>query len=55
MKVGLFVFIISLLVILPTLVIWALNILFALMIPYTMETWAATFILLAVIGGRSNK
>lgn len=32
----------------PLLLIWAVNTLFALAIPYTLATWAATWVLLAV-------
>jgi hypothetical protein len=35
----------------PLLTIWSLNTLFGLAIEYTWSTWAASFILDAVVGG----
>lgn len=40
---------ISLVVLLPIGVIWSLNTLFALSIPFTFETWLAVFILSAAV------
>jgi hypothetical protein len=47
----LILFVIALIIIGPILVIWSLNTLFpVLMIPYTLETWIATFILSGAFG-----
>lgn len=47
----LILFIVALIIIGPILVIWSLNTLFpVLMIPYTLETWIATFILSGAFG-----
>lgn len=42
------VLIISVVIAVPLLVIWAINTLFALTIPYTWETWFAIMVLLGV-------
>lgn len=39
----------------PIVVIWSLNTLFALAIPYTFKTWLATFFLTTVLSARSVK
>lgn len=40
----------------PLITIWVLNTLFpALLIPYTLETWAAALVLNALIAGRRGK
>ena len=40
----------------PIAIIWSLNAVFpALAIPYTLETWAGTFILASVITGKRYK
>jgi len=52
--VGLVVAILVAIVLLPFLSIWAFNVLFpALLIPYTLETWAATILVGAFF--RSSK
>lgn len=38
-------FIISIAIIFPLLTIWAVNTLFSLTIPYTLETWSAVVLL----------
>jgi hypothetical protein len=38
-------------VITPLFAIWALNTLFSLSIPYTLESWAASMVLCSVIRG----
>lgn len=48
--------VVALVVIGPLLMIWSLNTLFALAIPYTLSTWvAATFLSALVAAGRSGK
>lgn len=39
----------------PLVIIWSLNTLFMLGIPYTLETWAAALILVVTVGGTSRK
>lgn len=39
----------------PIVVIWSLNTLFTLAIPYTFKTWLATFIMIMVLSARSVK
>ncbi len=39
----------------PIVVIWSLNTLFTLAIPYTFKTWLAAFILIMVLSARSVK
>jgi|WetSurSiteA1Bulk_404760.scaffolds.fasta_scaffold59223_3 hypothetical protein len=43
-----------LLIIIPLGIIWALNILFGLRITYTLETWAAVFILLLAVNSKTS-
>ena len=48
------VVILSLLIIAPFLTIWSLNTIFPVLeIPYTLETWAATILLTAVLQSSS--
>lgn len=37
----------------PLLVIWSLNLLFGLTIPFTLGTWFAVFVLIAAVRGYS--
>ena len=47
----LILFFLALIIVGPILVIWSMNTLFpVLMIPYTLETWIATFILSGAFG-----
>lgn len=39
----------------PILLIWALNTLFGLGIAYCLKTWAAAFVLGAIVAARSSK
>lgn len=47
---GLIIFVILLIAVVPSLFVWSLNTLFALGIAYTFKTWLAAFILLACTG-----
>lgn len=49
--------IISAIIFWPLLVIWSLNLLFGLTIPFTLGTWFAVFILITTMAniGRSSK
>lgn len=49
--IGIAILLILLLIYAPLGVIWALNVLFHLAIPYTLKTWAAAFILSAAVKG----
>lgn len=42
---------ICLIIVAPFLVIWSLNTLFGLVIPYTFQTWAASLFLSSVVSG----
>jgi len=48
------VVIVSLVLLVPFLTIWSVNVLFSTNIPYTMETLAAAFILLALFMPKST-
>lgn len=39
----------------PLALVWALNILFALALPYTLKTWAAALILGGIVSLRATK
>ena len=52
--VGVFVFIALLVIIGPLLVIWSLNTLFVLGIPYNFFTWISIVILAAAVRGNVN-
>ena len=43
--IGLIIFILGILLFFPFIIIWSLNTLFALAIPYTIKTWFAMLIL----------
>lgn len=49
------VFVAAIIVFGPLASIWAINTLFNLTIPYTLETWAASLILSGAITARSSK
>jgi len=44
-------FVILLAIVAPFAVIWSLNTLFALSIPFSLKTWLAAFFLLLAMGG----
>ena len=39
----------------PYAVVWSLNTLFGLMIPYTWQTWLASFVLTSVVSGSIHR
>ncbi len=47
--------VIALLVLSPLAIIWALNTLFLLAIPYNLWTWLAVVVLLVLLGGSRAK
>jgi hypothetical protein len=53
MNIGGFI-ILLILIIIPLGIIWALNILFGLQIKYSLETWAAIFILLLAVNSKTS-
>lgn len=56
MTIVLVVFIICVVIVLgPLAIIWALNTLFALAIPFAFKTWLATFVLAGALSARAGK
>jgi formate hydrogenlyase subunit 4 len=53
MNLGGFI-ILLILIIIPLGIIWALNTLFGLRINYSLETWAAVFILLLAVNSKTS-
>lgn len=52
--VGIVALVIGLVAFVPLVLIWSLNTLFGLGIGYSLSTWAAAFVLAALIGGSSS-
>lgn len=48
MKILLVLLILAIVILLPLAIIWSMNTLFLLGIPYTIATWAATFVLTSI-------
>ena len=43
---------VCIIIIMPIIIIWALNLLFGLVIPYTLNTWFATLILGGIVSSK---
>ena len=51
----LFVLAVSFVLLFPYAVIWSINTLFGLVIPYTWQTWLASFVLTSVVSGSIHR
>jgi hypothetical protein len=49
--IGLVLLLVGIVILGPIVVIWSINTLFSLHIPYTLQTWAASAILSSVVSG----
>jgi hypothetical protein len=54
-KLLLIVVALAVLVLFPFAFIWSLNVLFSLTIPFTISTWVASFVLIALFGAGKIK
>jgi len=50
-----FLMVVCFVLLFPYAVVWSLNTLFGLMIPYTWQTWLAAFVLTSVVSGSIHR
>ena len=55
MRTGIWLFMLVLIIVLPLLVVWAINHLFGLSIGYSLESWFAVIVLMAATGNLKLK